>query len=340
MNISLVSRPHLKVLHYLFLPLLLVVASLCTQNSSALSFPTGWVSNTVEATPYFRSLVGGNFTAWSTQVYYEFNNTAPIQVQGLEIKNSSNSNLSINGHTIYAIGISTKGCIPRGFRPSVDQTHIKYIGYDAQQFTATDYSYTYYFYNDGPAWTGTLNPAISFNCTTANSQLQVSSFVSFSKLDAAGSTDYTSVLNDILDGVEDLNTTYSSLETQIIALNNKMQTQTNTLQQQYSQPRGEAQQAQTDGNTSATSSSSDATTTGSTLLSGLTSLVAALNVSPAANCKLDMDLGNVDFGEADLCSISPPVQFQIISSLVVIGFAVPLSLAAAHKMVELFRSFA
>lgn len=93
------------------------------------------------------------------------------------------------------------------------------------------------------------------------------------------------------------------------------------------------------GDSAANSSSSDASASGTTLLAAAQSFVGALTSASPSNCNLDMDLGNLDLGNANLCSISPPPAFQVISSIVLIGFCVPLSIATAKKMVSLFRSF-
>lgn len=93
------------------------------------------------------------------------------------------------------------------------------------------------------------------------------------------------------------------------------------------------------GDSAANSSSSDASASGTTLLAAAQSFVGALTSATPSNCNLDMDLGNLDLGNANLCSISPPPAFQVISSIVLIGFCVPLSIATAKKMVSLFRSF-
>lgn len=93
------------------------------------------------------------------------------------------------------------------------------------------------------------------------------------------------------------------------------------------------------GDSASNSSSSDASSQGSTLLSAFQSFIGALTSASPSNCNLDMDLGNLDLGNANLCSISPPPAFQVVSSIVLIGFCVPLSIATAKKLVSLFRSF-
>lgn len=94
-------------------------------------------------------------------------------------------------------------------------------------------------------------------------------------------------------------------------------------------------QAQTDGSTSQT----DATTDGQTLLQAFQSFVNALTSASPSNCNIPMDTGYINFGSVNLCSLNPPPAFQAISSIVVIGFAVPLSIACARKIIDLFRSF-
>lgn len=113
-----------------------------------------------------------------------------------------------------------------------------------------------------------------------------------------------------------------------------------TAGEQMQDSRDEAEQAQQDAQNNGSSSQQQADSSGHTLLGALTSFVGAItNVSPG-NCSFTLNTGyGFNLGEVNLCSISPPASFQVISSLVVIGFAVPLSISASKKMIELFRGF-
>lgn len=93
------------------------------------------------------------------------------------------------------------------------------------------------------------------------------------------------------------------------------------------------------GNSASDKSSSDASQQGQTLLAAFQSFVGALTSARPSNCVINMDMGNLDLGNVNVCSISPPPAFQIISSIVLIGFCVPLSVATAKKLISLFRSF-
>lgn len=351
---------NIKRLIHKFLTTLLplsVAAFLCTQNASALTFPAGWVVDNSISGPYFRFLNNGNgsqFGPWIINNGYSPAGTGWRGVSGFELRDSDNTNLVIPGNSIYSIQLTMRNCGLTGWQPGTDYDYIRYIGADVQmanhyQLVRGDTNITtLYFYSarSQAVQPSTLAFGMAFNCNTPNNGdawLRVNSFTTFSKPVSSGggsSIDYTSAIQDVVSAVNDLDTSLSSLETQIVALNTKIQNQTQQQQTQYEQPRTEANNANNSAGTQGSASSSDAAQTGSTLLSGVTALVSALNVTPASSCVIDMDLGIADFGEADLCHLSPPPAFQVISSLVVIGFAVPLALAAAHKMIELFRSFA
>lgn len=92
---------------------------------------------------------------------------------------------------------------------------------------------------------------------------------------------------------------------------------------------------------SADSSSSQqaASSTGTTLLAAFSSFVTAITSASPTNCKIDMDMGNLDLGLVDFCQLSPPPAFQTLSSIFLILFCVPLSIATARKVINLFRSF-
>lgn len=86
-------------------------------------------------------------------------------------------------------------------------------------------------------------------------------------------------------------------------------------------------------------SASEATETGTTLLGAFTAFVGALTSATPSNCVLDMDLGNLDMGNVDFCTLSPPAGFSALASVFLILFCVPLSIATARKIINLFRSF-
>lgn len=99
----------------------------------------------------------------------------------------------------------------------------------------------------------------------------------------------------------------------------------------------ESQSSDTD--SAADSSSEDAESTGTTLLGAFSAFVTALTSASPSNCVLDMDLGNLDLGNVDFCTLSPPQPIPTIASIFLILFCVPLSIATAKKVINLFRSF-
>lgn len=113
----------------------------------------------------------------------------------------------------------------------------------------------------------------------------------------------------------------------------------NALHTQSEAERDELSDAQDDAEDTADAQGSQAQSRGTTILQAFISFVNALrNVTPS-NCNIDMDLGNLDLGVVNLCSLSPPAEFQAISSILLIGFCVPLSISTARKIIALFRSF-
>lgn len=115
--------------------------------------------------------------------------------------------------------------------------------------------------------------------------------------------------------------------------------QTEKQEQHYQETQDTFDQAQDTASSDSESSGEDALQSGTTLLSAFTSFVGALTSASASNCVINGDMGNLDLGNIDLCQLSPPPAFQTISSIMVIGFMVPLSVALAKKMISLFRSF-
>lgn len=105
------------------------------------------------------------------------------------------------------------------------------------------------------------------------------------------------------------------------------------------QDREDLENQSSDTQSSSDDSQQEAESTGTTLLSAFTSFVGALSSASPSNCRINMDLGNFDMGNVDLCSLSPPPEFQSIASIMLILFCVPLSIATARKVISLFRSF-
>lgn len=103
--------------------------------------------------------------------------------------------------------------------------------------------------------------------------------------------------------------------------------------------RSNLESQQSDSESGAEDSQGDAEQQGTTLLAAFTSFVNALTSATPSNCRLDMDLGNLDMGQVDLCQLSPPAGFSALASVFMILFCVPLSIATARKVISLFRSF-
>lgn len=109
--------------------------------------------------------------------------------------------------------------------------------------------------------------------------------------------------------------------------------------QQGQDDRDDLTDQQQDISDDADDSAQQAETAGTTLLGAFSSFVGALTNASPTNCVIDMDMGNLDLGEVDLCQLSPPQPIPTIASIMLIAFCVPLSLATATKMINLFRSF-
>lgn len=99
------------------------------------------------------------------------------------------------------------------------------------------------------------------------------------------------------------------------------------------------EQQSSDAQSGADDSQSDAESTGTTLLAAFTAFVNALTNANPSNCNIDMDMGNLDLGVVNFCQLQPPPGFSTLSSIFMILFCVPLSIATGRKVISLFRSF-
>lgn len=137
-------------------------------------------------------------------------------------------------------------------------------------------------------------------------------------------TNVTNILREIRNMASDTERTADAVEEQ----NEKDDEDRSNLESQSS-----------DTDDAASSSSEDAESTGTTLLGAFSAFVTALTSASPSNCNIDMDLGNLDLGVVNLCQLSPPQPIPTIASIFMILFCVPLSIATARKVINLFRSF-
>ena len=331
-----------KFLRLTTLPLVAVltlVTSLWPHDSYAIAFPSGWVSSYSDLEVYYRvNVVGQGLTAYRSGSYVDFAN--PGFIDKIEFSNTDRTSLNIPENSIWALSFVSENCSFEGIDNYYPNTYGKFMGMTSD---TTGYEYTtYYYYNSGNSLNAEIySLPISVNCQ-ANSRFKATTFYSFVKLDTSeGQIDYTSALNDINAGIENLSITvdswFANLDDGVAGTADAVERQTELIEEQQTN----IENAQSDAQSNGDQSQDDATQTGTSLLGVFSSFVNALtNVSPKNNCYITVDLGHIDFGRLNLCESSPPAEFQIISSLIVIGFSVPVSLMLVNKMITLFRGFA
>lgn len=219
-----------------------------------------------------------------------------------------------------------------------------------------------YYYGDGTSYqssvplyfnytlpSGSLVAYVDYNQPLPNSGLsQVGLYIAKS-----GNNDVYSITNGyslvlttlVSDGSYYTNGSATDLSP-IINQNNTIINQNNETNQYLSdqaqkdqQDRDDLEDASDDASSGANSAQSQAQTAGTTLLKAFSDFVGAITNASASDCIIDADMGNLDLGEIDLCQLSLPQPFQILASLTVIGFCVPLSIATAKKLIALIRSF-
>lgn len=125
----------------------------------------------------------------------------------------------------------------------------------------------------------------------------------------------------------------------------KQQATTDAINEQNDkddEDRSNLESQSSDINDAGDSSQESAESTGTSLLTAFTSFVSHLTYAisnPSNNCNLNMNMGNLNLGNVDLCTLSPPAEFQTIGSIFMVLFCVPLSIATARKLISLIRSF-
>lgn len=143
-------------------------------------------------------------------------------------------------------------------------------------------------------------------------------------------------LNYINTGVDDISADVQSIVDAINEQNEREEEQ--QQQEQEDRDNLESQSSQASGD--ADSSQADVENLGGNFADYIGGIATALGASPT-DCKFraNFGIGNFDAGEVDLCQLSLPTEFQIIGSILLIAFVVPLAWATLNKIIALIRSF-
>lgn len=120
---------------------------------------------------------------------------------------------------------------------------------------------------------------------------------------------------------------------------NAISEQTAQDKQYHDEQQQASDDAQSDANTGAEDAGQQAEDSGTSLLQAFIDFVGAITGASPSNCVISANMGNLDLGNIDLCQISPPPAFQVISSIILVGFFVPLAVAGANLFLSTVRSF-
>lgn len=164
------------------------------------------------------------------------------------------------------------------------------------------------------------------------------SFESYLSVETSQDID-TNAINGVTNAVVDMTNQMNAANERIIQQNDQIGDLIRQQNNQDQQDRNNMESQQSDSQADADDSQVAAESTGTTLLAAFTGFVNALTSASPSNCNIDMDLGNLDLGVVNLCQLSLPQPFPTIASIMLILFCVPLSIATARKVINLFRSF-
>lgn len=224
------------------------------------------------------------------------------------------------------------------------------VSYVTQDITNTSLYYNFYFKNNNSSSIRLYSTGLNFSVGDSELALNTQAIQSFNR-------DVSSYIGSV---VSSINANGNDLESAITSLNNDFNSfRTNTYNQlnsidsnvsniweylqdkqdQDEEDRDNIEEQSSDIDSESSDSSSDAEQQGTTLLGAFSAFVTALTSASPSNCVLDMDLGNLDLGNVDFCTLSPPQPVPTIASIFLILFCVPLSIATAKKVINLFRSF-
>lgn len=334
----------MKKLKSLFIGVSLIISLLLPYNASAIATEDVYWGYSV-ANPHTHYFSDSPYAQdfWVQGSYwfdgYAFDTYGGVNFYKMNFNGTSNNDVNTPAYAggRQVVYILTRNCAPTGANSTVNNhwvlesmnsEQVNYI--DKYQYTSTDNGvrglYQFVFRNNTDDTTIPAHIPISMYCTTyqGSSISPEKPMINVVAVGIYGQYPYENYhqdLQDIKDAIEN-----GSDAGQV-------------LEQQREEDRQDMENAQGDANTDGTASQTQATGQGQTLLQAFISFVNAITNASPGNCNLNMNTGFIDFGMVNLCALSPPPAFQVISSIVVIGFAVPLSINASKKMIELFRSF-
>lgn len=117
----------------------------------------------------------------------------------------------------------------------------------------------------------------------------------------------------------------------------EVQVTNDLLQQQIdrdNQDRDDISQSKDDADATAEDLSQDIDNASSSLLTIIGNFVNVIINPPQRDCVIDGDMGHMNLGQIDLCELSLPPSFQVISTLLMIGFIIPF----AYSLISTFLS--
>lgn len=314
--------------------------TLSTAHAVDFQTPVKYIETTTKPLirPYVKS--NGSINGWlgwwdifATQ-YDSTGSANAMGIGGLGVRSNAQWGFSASNNDVFVLSLSVSNFTRSGFNldsllqntGNCSEYHILDVRVDDLGDQSAVITLT--FKPTQTSWTSTTdfyimrNPSVG--CSTDNWWLYLWS-------DTRISANYIShyvIVDPTANNSSVVNAINSQTDREIQAINNINDQQTQA-----------GQQAQGDGNVAGSSSQQQAQQGGQTLLQGFSSFVGALTSANATNCVINANIGEFKMGNVDLCQISPPPAFQAISSIMVIGFVVPLSIATTRKFLSLFRSF-
>lgn len=115
--------------------------------------------------------------------------------------------------------------------------------------------------------------------------------------------------------------------------------QTKKEEEQRKKDEDNLNKAQSNSNSSSDSSSSDAESSGKNFIQTIQAFVDTVNNSTASDCRLSLDMGIANFGEADLCAVSLPQPVKIIATFTLAGLVLVMCAHFVKELIVIFRSF-
>lgn len=197
-----------------------------------------------------------------------------------------------------------------------------------------------------------IGPAVNNNLTIDGSLFNIQfpgvyelsigklSFVQITSESGGSSTDYTSLLNQIISQLQANNqaVTLGNIESILENIENNQPSAQDIADAIAEAELTEMEDATEDAETAAESAGEQAESATQSLIGTAQSIIGAITDTPATNCQINMNLGNINLGTMDFCTMWPQQIRDVVNNVTTIVLVIAV-LLLSYNLVEIYVAY-